>query len=194
MAGNSLYPAFFRLFYRVLNLPHVQTIPTGFWSPPSEGHPNGTFTSWASAQIDADDMIQGFAAIQQDFFNEDATLDQYIIYTLPAPNSPPQPRSGNDISLTGTNTDDGWFLAVQQTNVWRDAEFKVLKIVMLEVPTTNDFGKTTVLPGSGPLFDLDAYITDENQSFSSRNGERPLTYLSTTETLNEKLRAERRLT
>jgi hypothetical protein len=194
MAGNSLYPAFFRLFYTVSNLAHVMTVPTSTWNLPSGGHPQGTFTNWNDAEIDADDMIQAYAALLQPFWLDNTNLDQYIIYRQAGPSDPPQPVAGNLIDLPGTNAGSGWFQAVQQTNIWRDFQFKILKIVMLEVPTANNFGKTTSLPGSGALFNLNAFITDQDQAIATRNGAPPLNYLSTTETLNEKLRAERRLT
>lgn len=193
MAPASLSPAFFRMFYSVANLIHVQTMPTRAWSAPSEGHPKGTFINWDETQIDADDMVQAYAGLLTFFFNDSSNLDSYVIYTQADAEADPLPRAGNAINLAGVNTSDSWFQAVQQTWSYRDTEFHKFKLVMLEVPTSDVFSKSTSLPGSGPLFDLNAFLVDPSQSFSSRWGHRPDGFVSICTTLNEKLRKERRL-
>lgn len=193
MAPASLSPAFFRMFYSVANLIHVQTMPTRAWSAPSEGHPQGTFINWVDTQIDADDMIQAYAALLTQFFNDSGNLDSYVIFTQADAEADPLPRVQNTIDIPGVNASDSWFQAVQQTWSYRDTEFHKFKLVMLEVPTDDVFSKVTALPGPGAFADLDEFVTSENQSFSSRWGKRPSGFISITTTLNEKLRKERRL-
>lgn len=193
MSPASLFPAHFKLFYQVGGIPHVQTVPTNVWSGPSGGHPQGTFKNWVDAEIDADDMIQAWAALLQPFFNDQANLDQYIIYNQVDAVAPPLPQTGNVIDLPGTNVSTSWYQAVQQTFMWRDTEFHKFKVVLLDAPTGNVFSKSSSITPATPLADLHDFVTDTAQSISSRFGKRPNTFLSATETLNEKIRRERRL-
>jgi hypothetical protein len=194
MTVYTLYPAFVRLFYHTTQLNHVATLPVVGWNEPVSGHDYGTFDAHDLSSPDADDIVQEYATVIQPIFSEDVTIDSYVIYTMSSPTAKPQPRVGNTVALTGTNTDNTWFKANQVTMSLRTSTFNKSKWTLLDVPVTDVYSKTSALPGSGIYRDWFDIISGLDKPWCGRDRNRPSGFISITTTLNEKLRRAYRFT
>lgn len=192
--SSSLFPAFFRVFQHSDFGLHVHTTPTLGWNDDASAGGHGSFDTWAGSTTDADAMITDFVTILADFYPSTVVFDSYIIYTMDSPTADPEPRTGNTLAVPGTVSGGGWSKAVQATMVWRTVAFGLLKVVLLDCASGNAYDKIATLPGSGPIFDLDALLVDNTKGFSGQDNAQPGTFIGQTKTLNEKLRREYRMT
>jgi hypothetical protein len=188
-------PSFIRLDSVSEFGPHSNFIPTLLWSNDPSTNDHGVFQNWVSGSVDAVDMINALLDVLVPFFDPSTSFNNWTIFSKPDPDSPAVPVQSDALSsVIGTTSLTGWRKATQRTLSWRTEAFNLFKIVMLDTPNTNNFAKVTALPGSGIYFDLDAVVTDENNGFSGRDNSRPQGFVSSTMTLNEKLRRAYRLT
>lgn len=188
MTVHSLSPAFVKIKYSSAYAPHIQSLPTRAWTPPTGGHPFGSYTNWASVSIDADDMIQALAALYAPLFPTSTTIASYEIFTQDTPTSPILPRAANSIAVPGTIATPGYTKAVQSTFSFFDSAFNTVRLILLDSDSTNDF-----LPKPPEAFttaenNLIAEFTSVNNAWSSRAGFQPTTIRTLTQTLNERLR------
>jgi len=192
--ANSLYPAFFRIFYRTAYAPHTMTIPVKAWNPVSGGHPSGTFTNHLDAEVDAEDMIDGLVLILKEIWLPSTNIANAIIYTMESATSPAVPRVTYTIDVDGVNTNTGWAEAVQLTFTLRTADFNKAKYVLLDVPSDNDFTKQTSQAAlSGAFSDMIDYVEDSANAFVGRDGFQPTAFVSMIFDLNDGLRKRYRL-
>lgn len=190
---NSPSPAFMRLSYHSAYGVHTADIPTTIWLNTTSPGGHGVFEDHVAGSVDADGMIQALAALLVPFFPVTVNYDTYTIYTIADLVSPPIPRTSNVINLPGTSSVPGWSKATQATINWRTVDAGLFKIVLLDMATNSDFDPVRTLPGSGAIFDLDAFITDTAQGFLGRDNSRPATFIGLFKDINKKLRKAYRM-
>lgn len=189
MTPFSLYPAFVRIFYTTAYAPHTMTIPVLDWNPPSGGHPSGTFLAHDASQADAEAMIDALVADLADIFLATTTINEAIIYTMDAAVAPAIPQVTYEIGVVGTNANTGWAQAVQLTFTLRTDLFHKMKLVLLDVPSDNDFNKYSSLVGLNAEFvDLVELLETESWGWCGRDRGKPTTFVSMIFDLNDGLR------
>lgn len=190
MTQYSLNPAYVVVNYHSANGAHKMTLPTNAWQGLSGGHDQGTFTTWNSGSIDADDMVTALVAVMKVFFPTTSSFDNYVIYTKAGPSDPSFPVAGNTLGVAGTG--GSAIPATQMTWFFRTASFRPFKLVFLDVEAPANFEKITAFPS--PAYDttlaVKAVLIDEDNAWSARGNEPPVNLVSQTFTLNEKLRRE----
>lgn len=191
---NSLSPAFVRINAVSAYGPHTFTYP----SVPINANAlatNGYDFVLRGAELphDSDDAIKDFVNLLSYFYHSTFEFTDYLLYSQPTPDDIPNPVAGAALGYPGVGTVAGWDKATQQTWTYRTDQFGVFKIVMLDMNSTNDFGKVTAIPGSGLVHDLNAYVTADASWLAGRDGGAPKTFLQYATTLNEKLRRAYRM-
>lgn len=194
MTPFSLYPAFVRIFYTTAYAPHTMTIPVLDWNPVSVGHPSGTFLNHNAVQIDAEDMIDDLVTQLKAIWLPTTTINEAIIYTMAAAVAPAIPQVTYEIGVVGTNTNTGWAEAVQLTFTLRTSLFHKMKLVMLDVPSDNDFNKYTSEGALNAEFvDILTALKADGNGWCGRDRGKPVTFVSMIFDLNDGLRERYRL-
>jgi len=190
----SLSPAFVLLNYHSEFAPHKQIVPTLNWFDETSSGGSGTFDSWTAGHIDADDMIKDLVNAMKDAYPTTITYDNYVIFTQADATANPVPVAAGTLAIDGTVVTPGWYKAVQGTFSWRTSAFGLSKLVLLDLASGDDFDKNNTVPGSGPLFNMNAEVTADAKGWSGQDNGQPMTFISVTKTLNEKLRRAYRMT
>jgi hypothetical protein len=173
---------------------HKAIIPTRQWFDETSSGGEGTFDSWGSGHIDADTMVKALVTALKGAYPTSYTFDNYIIFNFPGVGDPGVPVASNSLAVAGTNSTAVWSRATQATWSWRTDAFGIFKLVLLDYESGGTFNKNATVPGSGPLHDADAEVTNPANAWSGRDNGQPSTFISSTATLNEKLRRAYRLT
>jgi hypothetical protein len=189
----SPFPSAVKINYHSVYAPHSQLVPTLQWSAFPDVGGAGSFATHNGSTIDADDMINALATILSGILPDTSTFDSYVIYNHNVGTDALEPIRSKPMVIVGQDATPGWFKAAQVTMSWRTAGFNPFKIVVLDNATNNAFDKTSALPGSGVLHDVDALVTDPDNGWAGRDNEIPLSFVSQTLTLNEALRKRYRL-
>lgn len=187
--AHGLYPAFVRIEYHSAYAPHIMTIPTLAWDtgPDFDGH----FDTHDAGTIAAEEMIQALVDTLAEIYTSGVTFDRWTIYTLDTPTSDPVPQTGATLAVPGTNVSSAWSKAVEQTFVWRTTLAGIFKLVLLDVPTDDNFDNVQTL--SGDYTAIGAEIQSPDNAWAGRDGGRPQTFIQASATLNEKLRRSYRM-
>lgn len=194
MTPFSLYPAFLRIAYRTRFAPHTQTLPVYNWSPPSPGNPAGTFETATATQINAQTAINDYVTLLEPIFRTDTTIDEATIFTMASPTSPAIPQAVLTLTDVGTNVNVTWDEAVQITMTMRTSLFHKFKIVLLDVPSNNDFNKYTNFGSLNIAYqNLLNFIDSDTGFICGRDRGRPDNFVSFITDLNDGLRQEYRL-
>lgn len=192
---SDIGPSFIRIDSTSEFGPHSNFIPTLLWSDDPSTNDHGVFQTWNSGSIDAVDMIMDLMDVLTPFYDSTTTFNNWTIYSKADPDANAIPvQSDAFTSVVGTTAFTGWRQAVQRTATWRTTGFNLFKIVMLDVPNSNQFQKISTKGSSGVYFNLDAVVTDGDHGFSGRDNNQPASFVSATHTLNEKLRRAYRVT
>lgn len=190
MAEGALSPAFFRLFYHTLYAPHVATIPTLLYAPPSTGVPEGTFETWDGVGVAGDVMIQAYVDALRPFVPVTTIFDEAVIFQQDTETALPQPV--HQIALGDAGTGVAGTPAAQVTNTFRTSTFTIFKVVLLDINPTVLWAPIRDISTSPNTEALLAVISDEANGFSGRTFGRPKTFIQASFTLNEKLRRQYR--
>lgn len=194
MTPFSLYPAFLRIAYRTRFAPHSQTLPVYNWSPPSPGNPAGTFLTATDTQINAQTAINDYVALLAPIFRPDTTINEAIVYTMAAPTGQAIPQVALTLTTVGTNTNVTWDEAVQITMTMRTSLFNKFKIVLLDVPSNDDYNKYTNFGTLNVIYQNLLNSIDNDLGFiCGRDRGRPSNFISFITDLNDGLRQEYRL-
>lgn len=189
MTLASLDPAYVQIQWHSPFAPHVQTIPTVAWSNANVGAGvTGSYTTWAGAAIDADAMIRSLVTLLAAEYNSDTEFDRYTIYTKASPTASAVPVIAGSLGIAGSGSFTGWSEAVQATIFMRDTAFAPVKLVLLDKPTDNAFGRYYT-PAAEELAIFNEFKSI-NKGWSSRLGYRPNIFKNVTVTLNKRLRRE----
>lgn len=188
MAANSLYPAFFRIFYHSPRASHIMTVPTREWEgSPTAGLP-GNFINWGDVLIPADTMIEDLADLMAAaLWTEDVTLDRYVIYSYPAVDADPQPVYGAALGIDGSVVSATWFYAVETTYDWLTTGFGRFKIVALDSPSGDSFEDQNAWFAAGAGAAFNAFVIDEDNALAGRDNEKPTFPQPASRTLNRRL-------
>jgi hypothetical protein len=188
MTVHSLYPGFIKLDYHSAYGKHSQILPTRAWSNTNITGVLGSYTSWSGAPIDAEAMVDAFVADLKGFYLATTTIDACTLYSMATPSDPAIPVAGKGIGVVGTNTGTTQAKATIQTWVMRDTAFDISKLVFLDAPVAAGFEPVTAL--SGAPAGLLADWTSNTNAWSSRAGNRVVTFFKATYDLDDKLRRE----
>lgn len=194
MTAHSLFPSFVRASYHSPDGAHKMTIPTGLWSPGGGTNGSGTFLAWDLTDRDAEDMIFDLVNLLTALFPANVTFDDYTIFSFDSEDASPTPRFSNGIGLDGTVESPGWSKAVQTTISFYDTAFNIVKLVLLDSDSGNNFSKHTAASLSAAELAVGVNFSLITNAWASRANLRPATLLSVTQTLNEKLRRQYRET
>jgi hypothetical protein len=188
--ANSKAPAFVKVNYHSIFGVHVGIVPTLAWNA---GADQGEFATHNGSVCDANDMITALFTILAGILPDTASYDNYVIYDQPDPDDLPVPVATGALAIAGLDSSPGWHQATQVTMTFRTTNFGVFKLVTLDAATNDSFAKTTVVPGSGVLFNALAEVSNEDLGWAGQDNGRPNNLISQTVTLNEKLRRAYRL-
>jgi len=173
---------------------HKQYVKALDWSPTPDTNGAGFLNTWDSAGIDTDDAVQAFVTALCPFFPTSYSWQNYVVFTYPTPESQPEPMASGTLTQVGTSATPGWSKAVQITISLRTSLFGQARIVLLDADSQDNYDKSTIVPGASPLETLINLFTDDANPWSGQDNGQPQTYLSSTVTLNEKLRRAYRMT
>jgi hypothetical protein len=186
-------PSFVVFDYKTPYSTHKMTVPTREWNAGIGTAGKGGYLTWNEDPRDADDMLKDFVTVIAGMYNDTTTFNHYTIFTFPTGETFSIPVAENALTIDGSGTITGWDEAVQRTYMIRDTSVRAFsRLVLLDAGTDNNFGKYTTL--TTPEAQIIAEITDPDNAWSSRQGNRPNSFKNLTITLNEKLRREYKLT
>ena len=189
MATNLLHPAFVTVDYSSPRGRHKQTIPTRQWVGSGLGVP-GEFVNWDDNGIAADGMIEDFIDDwAAGLLGDNSQIEGYTIYNFPDDISVPQPVFAKSYPVTGgADVTGAWWEAVQRMYVMRTVGFGLFKLVLLDVPTSDQFGRYTDVTPTEDL--LLARLANTENAFSGRDGTRPASFKNLIIKINDRLRRE----
>jgi hypothetical protein len=195
MASNDPGPFFGRINSLFGGVPHNQQFSLTTFNPPAGAFTHGSVQNDAAIDLNLDSMMNDFVDVLAPFFTSGFSFNNWQIFSKPTPSDLPVPVEGNIFTgKVGTASPGFAEVATQQTIVWRTTGFKLFKIVLVDYVEDVSFEKITVLPGSGPLFDLDSFLRGAFTGIIGRDGNFPAVFVAATKTLNEKQRKIRRQT
>jgi hypothetical protein len=189
---NSLSPNFIKIRYSSFYGAHVMTIPS---VPIATGTGIPAFTlRGAELPIQVPTAVADFVNVLKPMFPTNTTFIDFTAWSQPGVGDVPVPIYTGALNIVGTAAPADSSKATQRTWTWRADDYTLFKSVHLDVPMSGDYDKVVTLPSSGTLFNFNAYVVADATWIASRGGGRPNTFLSFTETLNEKLRRSYRMT
>jgi hypothetical protein len=192
--ANSLAPAFVRINYQSAYSIHTMTIPTVPYIPPSLGNTTGDFDlRGAAVDVNAGPTLSTFVNLLKVFFKPTVTFVDYTIFTKDSPTAPATPRYTGALGIAGTSTQTAADKAVQKTTTFRCDDFSIFKLVFLDSPAA-DFNLFRNSPPDAAWTALINHVTADVSWIASRKGGRPVTFLQSAATLNEKLRRSYKMT
>lgn len=182
-------PYYVHLNYVSGQNPHTMQFSVQNFVLPFGGFPFGTIDTRASVPVDTDDAINAYVDVLKAFWSGGTTFVSWVLFSKLIPADIPVPVMGNVVT-TGVGTASPGFAesATQETINYRTTAFNLLKIVLLDYNEDVGFDKIRVIPGSGPLFDLDAYLHSTDSVVFGRDGSPAGTFISATKKLNDALR------
>jgi len=182
-------PFFVQIKYVSGANPHIMQISVNDWVEPSVGHDFGTIDDRTSTPQDTDDAINAYVDVLKAFWSDGTTFINWQLFSKPSPGDIPLPVAGNAL-VTAVGTAGASFAeeATQMTINYRTTDFHPMKVVLLDYAENVSFSKILVIPGSGPLFDLDAYLHSDACVVFGRDNHPAGTFVSATKKLNDKLR------
>lgn len=184
----SSAPGFIVIQYSSTKSIHTMRIGTRAWSPPSGGNDFGSYLDWDETPVAADTMIDALVAALADAYPTTANFINATIYTQASPDVDALPRMTYPLNVPGTIVTPDWWEAVQGTFNFRDTDFTSMKLTLLDCDSENLFGKLVAVSSVARWDAIADEIVNTGAAWSSRNGFQPVTVLSFTRTLNEKLR------
>jgi hypothetical protein len=178
-----------RLGYVAGANPHNMQVSCNAWSPPGGGFANGSFLKNGGGSIDTLAALSDFTDVLVPFWSSGTTFVNWQVFFVSAPGVPPVPiAGGNFTAVVGTAASPFAEEATQQTINWRTTDFNLMKLVLLDYAENVGFSKIRTLPGSGALFDLDAYLKSADCPIVGRDGTPAGQFISATKKLNDELR------
>lgn len=190
--NNPLYPAYTQIEYHSAYGFHNMLIPNTAPDDVTGAPLDLTLQAWDTSSRNWSDMVLDLITEIVPRFPAEAEFDRATLWTLDTPTSLPFYRGSFAIGAIGTAAVPGWSMATQETISMRDANGKLLKLVLLDFATGDDFGRYTNATTIGVNL-IVGQLSLSSNAWSSRQNGQPSTFLARTATLNEKLRREYRL-
>lgn len=191
---NSLQPGYIVQNYHRSQFVHKQLLPTR--EPTRVGIPptDASYEAWGGGSVLASAMMNDLSDFMTALLTTDAGLDDWLAFEQIDPGLPAFICAG----VTGSTgavviSSTAQTSATQSTYTFRDnLGFKFRFVVMeqqLEVFTP----KRGIAALTASEQDLVNYLLGDTHAFASRAGGKPVSFMSATYTLNEKLRRSERL-
>lgn len=184
----SSAPGFIIIQYSSPKSIHTMRIGTRAWVEPAGGNVYGSYLDWDDTPVAADSMIDSLITALVAAYPDTHNFINATIYTQASPSADALPRMTYPINEPGTIATPDWWEAVQGTFNFRDTDFTSMKLTLLDCDSENLFGKLVAVSAVARWDAIADAITNTGAAWSSRNGFQPVTVLSFTRTLNEKLR------
>jgi hypothetical protein len=188
MALNSLYPSFVVMDYHTNYGSHKMTLPCRQWVESAALGGSGSFESWVSGDVDADEMIQELVERLVPFWKAHGEFDLYTIYNYPTEESEPVPVATKAIGLNGTNAGTYWDKAVQTTFTFRTSAFGIMRLVMLDAMAPTSFDKILSFDASPEAVALFDILKSDDWAWAGRDNGHINVMTQISYTLNESLR------
>ncbi len=195
MAENALFPAYIQFVYHSLLGLHTRIIPTREWNsvPLVPGGALGSYTNWLGFPADGEEMVDEMVEKLAAFAIPSQVIDTATVFTLDTPESPARPRATKSYGTPGTSVNTDFWQAREQTFIFRDTEFAIAKLVLLDCPWNNSGFPLFDISGSTPATDLTGALMSTAWAWASRNGEQVNSFVKITYNINQKLRDEYRM-
>jgi len=185
----SLDPGFIILDYHSAYAPHVQLLPIkGIQIDTADPHASEIDT-WDGGAISWVTMTDAMVALFADRYPATVHYDRATLWSKPTEEDLPLFIDAYNMDVVGTVGTPGYTKAVQETIMARDTGGNIVKLVFLDMASTNNFDKQLTLAAAG-ITDLFAEWTAETNGWASRAGLRPSVFSQATRNINEKLRRE----
>lgn len=182
------FPCGIKIAYHVDGLAHTMLLNAREWNAAGGTHGHGSFEAWDTTTRDVQDMIEGLVGLMLPLFTTSATFDGWQLFTKDAADAPARPREeGTFTAMVGTITPSVQHLAIQRTIVFRDTDFNIAKLVLLEAEM-DKLGKVGSGTWDPDVQALAEQFQDSANAWSSRANLRPVTPLHIITTDNKKLR------
>lgn len=189
-------PYFMKVSYNQLGYGvHTMTHSIDEWIDTTSTNNIGRIRTQDGSDVDTLDGVTAFIDAIKPFFTADVSFNDAIIYKQLLSTDIPQPVAAMGFTgLVGTSGTPGWHVATEKTITYRSSGFNIFKLSFLDCDSKDNWGKVIAVPGSGILKDLHDYLTGDTNFVIARDGTYPRIFLSSTITLNEKLRKASGLT
>jgi hypothetical protein len=187
----SLFPSYIVIEYSSAFGVHTMTIPIRQWE--ASAGDLGSADSWVGGARDLDDMVEDLVNALAELFPATTTFETATVYNYPDIDSDPDPVGQHALGIVGTSVSTAWSKAVQQTFTFRTNDFNIYKLVLLDVPTDNNFNR---VPAAAFTADFDAVVdqlTGDVNAWQGRDGSQIVQPIQASATLNEKLRRSYRM-
>jgi len=189
MTEYGLDPASIRFDYHSAFGPHTMIVKTLPWLPSSITGSMGSYVSWSGAPVDAEAMIDDLVDKMKVFLNPTSSFDLVTIYTKATPTALSVVEAIKALAVVGTSAAGGVSKAVQATFNFKTTIAGNTKLVFLDYPHgTGDFDKQTFTSFSAGAIALFTELALVTNAWAGRDNHRINTFVSVTNTLNEKLR------
>lgn len=189
--ANDLAPAFGRIAMHTLYGIHTLTHQLFGVNPSGLGT---TVLTADSSSVLATSAYDDLVDLLAPFFPASAVFDTFTLYSKPTPEDLPVPVfSSSFVGKVGTSAVPGWSKSVQTTITWRTANVGLVKIVLLDSASGNDFDPVLSASADPATDDLDVYMRSDDAIISGQDNSRAVTFIRETSTLNEKLRKQYRM-
>lgn len=188
MPAFTLAGSFVRIFYHSLRGSHVMTKQTRQWVGEAWDVSGGQFPRWSDdSLIDAPAMIDAFIDIMLPLYTSDVVFDSWILYNQGSGLSDPAiPVFAKLLTgKVGELSDTLNHLAWMKTFSFLTEDSHTSKIVLLDVPTTGEIGKTGT--PTGDEVPLVALHMSTAAAWAGRDDQRPVAFRSVNNSVNKAL-------
>jgi len=151
-----------------------------------------TATAWDASSRNIKSMVEDLIVEMVGRFPAAASFDSCSVFSQPLPTDLPFFAGAFDVSSIGTAAVPGWSKATQESVNMRDTAGFMVKVVLMDFASGNDFTKY-LEPIAIGVNGITAEMFAVTNAWASRAGNKPSTFISRTATLNEKLRRAYRL-
>lgn len=195
MTEYGLDPAYVVIDYVSEYAPHKHIIPTLAWSATNITGTMGSYTAHDSTPVDAEDMIDALVALLAPIAHTSTTYTQASVYTKPTPDDPAILERAKAYTTAGSSAASGVRKAVQATFNMKTVGAQPFKVVFLDYPHgTGQFDKQYPSSFSADAIALADALANPSNAWAGRDKTRVATFLTVTNTLNEALRKQYRMT
>jgi len=189
MTSHDPGPYILRLNYVSGGNPHSMQASANAWSPPHSGFVNGSFVKNGGGDIDTLAALADLTDVLVPFWSSGTDFVSWQVFFKATPSDDPVPIAGGAFTaVTGTAASPFAETATMQTINMRTVDFNLMKVVMLDYAENVSFQKILVVPGTGALHDLFAYLTSADCFVVGRDGTPASQFISATKKLNDALR------
>lgn len=187
MTVHDLGPYWIEIYSHSVDAPHVMTLPLKGWSA---GVDAGDLTKVGGGTVPALTAIQDFVDLLKPFYPTTYTFDYFFIYEKLTPTSVAIPAAGGQLTGNGDQLTPGWSRATQATFLFKTALGGLMKIVLLDFASNNNFAPINFAGLTGDALAFVNYMLGADCVFVGRDGADPQFFLKIAYKLNDELRKQ----